>query len=70
MAADGQLTKDGTGRYYPDTETRTEGTPGVSQVSDCPSTNDDLREDVGQPGSELSHLSDSRDSAQQLRRKP
>jgi hypothetical protein len=60
MAADGQLTKDGAGRYYPDTETRTESTPGVSQLSDCPSTSDDLREQVGQPESALSHPSDSK----------
>ena len=59
MAADGQLTKDGIGRYYPDTETRTEGTPGVSQVSDCPSPTPDLRKQVGQSRFRLSHLSDS-----------
>ncbi|MET9409566.1 AAA family ATPase [Streptomyces sp. NPDC002935] len=60
MAADGQLTKDGTGRYYPNTETRTEGTAEVSHLSDCPNTSPDLHEEVGQPQSRLSHLSDSR----------
>ncbi|MEU7302643.1 AAA family ATPase [Streptomyces sp. NPDC007206] len=60
MAADGQLTKDAGGRYYPDTETRTQGTPGVSQLSDCPSTPPDLHEQVGQPESGLSQLSGAR----------
>ncbi|WP_329312143.1 AAA family ATPase [Streptomyces sp. NBC_01262] len=58
MAADGQLTKDGSGRYYPDTETRTQGTPEVSQLSDCPTTLPDLREEAGQPELGLSHPSD------------
>ncbi|MFJ9416233.1 AAA family ATPase [Streptomyces sp. NPDC101227] len=58
MASDGQLTKDGSGRYYPDTETRTQGTPGVSQLSHCPDTPPGQREQVGQPELELSHLSD------------
>ncbi|WP_425583957.1 AAA family ATPase [Streptomyces rectiviolaceus] len=57
MAADGQLTKDGSGHYYPDTETRTEGVPEVSQLSDCPVTPTDLHEGVGQAVLGLSHLS-------------
>ncbi|MBT2507521.1 AAA family ATPase [Streptomyces sp. ISL-98] len=59
MAADGQLTKDGGGRYYPDTETRTQGVPEVSQLSDCPVDPSDLQELPGQQKWELSHLSDS-----------
>ncbi|MEU9498724.1 AAA family ATPase [Streptomyces sp. NPDC048196] len=59
MAADGQLAKDGSGRYYPDTETRTQGTPEVSQLSDCPVDPSDLQELPGQQEWELSHLSDS-----------
>lgn len=65
MAADGQLTKDGSGRYYPDTETRTQGTPEVSQLSDCPATPSDQHERVGQPEWELSHLSDLPPAASQ-----
>jgi hypothetical protein len=38
MVEAGQLAKDGSGRYYPDTDTRTETTPEVSQLSDCPVT--------------------------------
>ncbi|WP_223190191.1 hypothetical protein [Streptomyces sp. TRM68416] len=59
MADARQLTKDPGGRYYPDTETRTLGTPGVAQLSDCPNTATDLHEQLGQPGSGLSQLSDS-----------
>ncbi|RXS83779.1 AAA family ATPase [Streptomyces sp. TM32] len=59
MAADGQLAKDGSGRYYPDTETRTQGTQEVSQLSDCPVDPSDLQELPGQQEWELSHLSDS-----------
>ncbi|MFD8570914.1 AAA family ATPase [Streptomyces sp. NPDC059639] len=57
MAADGQLAKDGSGRYYPDTETRTQGVPEVSQLSDCPVTRPDQRERSGQRQQELSGLS-------------
>ncbi|MGW7610324.1 AAA family ATPase [Streptomyces sp. NPDC054766] len=57
MAEAGQLTKDGSGRYYPDTETRTQGTPEVSQLSDCPTTASDLHKEVGQQELGLSHLS-------------
>lgn len=35
MADAGQLAKGG-GRYYPDTDSRTQATPDVSQLSDCP----------------------------------
>ncbi|OEJ36220.1 hypothetical protein [Streptomyces agglomeratus] len=59
MAADGQLSKDGGGRYYPDTETRTQGTPEVSELSDCPVTAPDQHERPGQSELELSGLSDS-----------
>ncbi|MGW2186591.1 AAA family ATPase [Streptomyces sp. NPDC001719] len=57
MATDGQLAKDGSGRYYPDAETRTQGTPEVSQLSDCPVTSPDQHERPGQPEPELSGLS-------------
>ncbi|MFJ8010219.1 AAA family ATPase [Streptomyces fagopyri] len=57
MAADGQLAKDGSGRYYPDTETRTQGVPEVSQLSDCPVTSPDQHERPGQLQQELSGLS-------------
>ncbi|MFF3455339.1 hypothetical protein ACFYXH_13600 [Streptomyces sp. NPDC002730] len=59
MAADGQLAKDGSGQYYPDTETRTQATQEVSQLSDCPVTPPDQHERPGQPELELSGLSDS-----------
>ncbi|MEU5543583.1 AAA family ATPase [Streptomyces sioyaensis] len=65
MAEDGQLTKDGSGRYYPDTETRTQGTPEVSQLSDCPVDPSDLQERPGQQEWELSHLSDSGEGSSQ-----
>ncbi|KUO16708.1 AAA family ATPase [Streptomyces dysideae] len=59
MAADGQLTRDGSGRYYPDTETRTQGVPEVSALSDCPVTSSDQHEQPGQSELELSGLSGS-----------
>ncbi|UUN28215.1 AAA family ATPase [Streptomyces sp. FIT100] len=59
MAADGQLTKDGSGRYYPHTETRTQTTQEVSQLSDCPVTPPDQHEHPGQSELDLSGLSDS-----------
>ena len=59
MATDGQLAKDGSGRYYPDTETRTQGAPEVSQLSDCPETSSDQHERPGQLQQELSDLSGS-----------
>ncbi|MFJ9176657.1 hypothetical protein [Streptomyces sp. NPDC102360] len=59
MASDGQLAKDGGGRYYPDTETRTQGVPEVSQLSDCPVTPPDQQELPGQLEQELSGLSGS-----------
>ncbi|MFE7790804.1 AAA family ATPase [Streptomyces sp. NPDC057460] len=58
MATDGQLTKDGSGRYYPDTETRTQTTQQVSQLSDCPATPPDQHKQPGQVEAELSGLSD------------
>ncbi|MGW7645056.1 AAA family ATPase [Streptomyces bobili] len=57
MAADGQLTRDGSGRYYPDTETRTQDVPEVSELSDCPVTPADQPECPGQSELELSGLS-------------
>lgn len=59
MAADGQLTKDPSGRYFPDTETRTQATQEVSQLSDCPVTPPDQHERLGQSELELSRLSGS-----------
>ncbi|WP_406422055.1 AAA family ATPase [Streptomyces sp. NBC_00842] len=58
MAADGQLTKDGSGRYYPDTDTRTQATQEVSQLSDCPVATPDQHKRSGQLETELSGLSD------------
>ncbi|MEV1054062.1 AAA family ATPase [Streptomyces sp. NPDC049887] len=57
MAADGQLTKDAAGRYFPDTETRTQTTQEVSHLSDCPVTPPDQHERPGQSELELSGLS-------------
>ncbi|MCH0573224.1 AAA family ATPase [Streptomyces sp. MUM 136J] len=57
MADAGQLTKDPGGRYYPDTDTRTDGTPEVSALSGCPVTPSDQHEHPGQPELELSGLS-------------
>lgn len=68
MATDGQLTKDASGSYYPDTATRTQTTPEVSQLSDRPETRADQPELPGQAGSELSGLSGS--PARDLRRTP
>jgi hypothetical protein len=59
MAADGQLTKDAGGRYYPDTETRTRAVQEVSQLSGCPVTPPDQRKETGQQKWELSGLSGS-----------
>ncbi|MFF0760582.1 AAA family ATPase [Streptomyces sp. NPDC003737] len=57
MADAGQLSKDASGRYYPDTETRTEGTQEVSALSGCPVTPSDQHEHPGQSELELSGLS-------------
>ncbi|WP_129306568.1 AAA family ATPase [Streptomyces sp. L2] len=57
MADAGQLTKDPGGRYYPDTDTRTEGMPEVSALSGCPVTPSDQHQHPGQPELELSGLS-------------
>ncbi|MCB5177804.1 AAA family ATPase [Streptomyces antimicrobicus] len=57
MAADGQLTKDASGRYYPDTETRTAPMRQVSQLSECPVIPPDQRKGPGQSELELSGLS-------------
>lgn len=57
MAADGQLTKDPGGRYYPDTQSRTENAQEVSELSDCPVTDSDQHEHPGQSALELSGLS-------------
>ncbi|MGW1987210.1 hypothetical protein ACWCPJ_32900 [Streptomyces collinus] len=57
MVADGQLTKDPGGRYYPDTETRTQDAAEVSALSGCPVTPSDQHERPGQSKFELSGLS-------------
>ena len=59
MAADGQLTKDPGGRYYPDTQSRTQAAGAVSELSGCPSTTPDQHEDPRQSALELSGLSES-----------
>jgi hypothetical protein len=68
MADAGQLTKDGSGRYYPDTHTRTNPGQEVSQLSDCPVTHSDQQELTGHPQEELSGLSDSPAVAENGRR--
>ncbi|MER7805858.1 AAA family ATPase [Streptomyces sp900116325] len=60
MAADGQLTKDGSGRYYPDTDARAQTTQQVSQLSDCPGIPPDQYKQPGQSELELSGLSGSK----------
>ncbi|MER0446591.1 AAA family ATPase [Streptomyces sp. Edi4] len=57
MASDGQLTKDASGRYFPDTQSRTQGTPDVSELSDCPVTPSDQPEHPGQSEFDLSGVS-------------
>ncbi|MFG2792890.1 AAA family ATPase [Streptomyces sp. NPDC048419] len=57
MADAGQLTKDPGGRYYPDTDTRTQGAQEVSALSGCPVTPADQHEHLGQSELELSGLS-------------
>ncbi|MEU5985043.1 AAA family ATPase [Streptomyces sp. NPDC047434] len=57
MAADGQLTKDAGGRYFPDTQSRTQGTPDVSELSDCPVSPSDQPKHPGQSEFDLSGLS-------------
>lgn len=58
MADAGQLTRDGGGRYYPDTSARTDPASGVSHLSDCPVTPPDQQELPGHSQDALSHLSD------------
>ncbi|MEW2160468.1 AAA family ATPase [Streptomyces sp. NPDC007189] len=57
MADAGQLTKDAGGRYYPDTETRTQGAQEVSALSGSPVVPSDQHEHPGQSELELSGLS-------------
>ncbi|MEV6194775.1 AAA family ATPase [Streptomyces sp. NPDC051920] len=57
MADAGQLTKDPGGRYYPDTDTRTQTSPEVSALSGCPVNPPDQHEYPGQSQLELSGLS-------------
>ncbi|MFF7170455.1 AAA family ATPase [Streptomyces pseudovenezuelae] len=57
MADAGQLTKDPGGRYYPDTDTRTQTSPEVSALSGCPVDPSDQHEYPGQSELELSGLS-------------
>ncbi|WP_234336903.1 AAA family ATPase [Streptomyces xylophagus] len=59
MAEAGQLTKDAGGRYFPDTETRTQGAQEVSALSGCPVAPSDQHEQPGQSELELSGLSGS-----------
>ncbi|MGG2465615.1 AAA family ATPase [Streptomyces sp. RGM 3693] len=56
MAEAGQLTKDTSGRYYPDTQHG-----DVSRVSDCPVTTPDLPERPGQPKTPSVRLSGPND---------
>ncbi|MFG2195786.1 AAA family ATPase [Streptomyces sp. NPDC048639] len=70
MAADGQLAKDGSGRYYPDTETRTQPVSKVSELSGCPVTPSDQRERSGQSELELSGLSGSDSPSLNMRGTP
>ncbi len=61
MVEAGQLSKDTAGRYHPDTQPQE-----VSQVSDCPTTPDDLHERPGHPEIPGVRLSDpSTDGRQQ-----
>lgn len=55
--ADASITKDAGGRYYPDTQSRTQGTPDVSELSDCPVDPSDQPEHPGQSKFDLSGLS-------------
>ncbi|MFF9767473.1 AAA family ATPase [Streptomyces sp. NPDC014636] len=57
MADAGQLSKDASGRYYPDTETRTQGSQEVSALSGCPVVPPDQHKQSGQSELELSGLS-------------
>ncbi|MYS50427.1 AAA family ATPase [Streptomyces sp. SID6013] len=57
MADAGQLSKDPSGRYYPDTETRTQGAQEVSALSGCLVVPSDQHEHPGQSELELSGLS-------------
>ncbi|MGP3924787.1 AAA family ATPase [Streptomyces sp. 8N616] len=66
MADAGQLTKDASGRYYPDTTAQARE---VSQVSDCPVTPTDQHERPGQSEFELSGPSGLPDAASQHGRK-
>ncbi|MEV8560756.1 AAA family ATPase [Streptomyces sp. NPDC051917] len=67
MADAGQLTKDASGRYYPDTETRTQGAQEVSGLSGRPVNPSDQHEHPGQSELELSGLSGS-DEAEGIRK--
>lgn len=58
MAADGQLSKDPSGRYYPDTGAPDQGIPDVSELSDCPVTPPDQPELPGQLETDTVRLSD------------
>jgi hypothetical protein len=62
MADAGQLTKDPGGRYYPDTDTRTQAAPEVSALSGCPVSPSDQHEYPGQSELELSGLSGADDA--------
>lgn len=69
MAADGQLTKVGGGRYFPpENRTEDQGRPEMSQLSDCPVTPSDQAELPGQPEARSVRLSDSDGPAHANRR--
>ncbi|MEU6547058.1 AAA family ATPase [Streptomyces sp. NPDC046859] len=58
MADAGQLAKDPGGRYYPDTDTRTQGASEAFALSGCPVVPSDQHGHPGQSELELSGLSD------------
>ncbi|MEU8750752.1 AAA family ATPase [Streptomyces chartreusis] len=62
MADAGQLTKDPGGRYYPDTDTRTQAASEVSALSGCPVNPSEQHEYPGQSELELSGLSGADES--------
>ncbi|MGP4004578.1 AAA family ATPase [Streptomyces sp. 8N706] len=70
MAADGQLSKDASGRYYPDSDAQHADTAEVSELSDCPVTTPDQPELPGQPATGAVRLSGADDVPQPERRTP
>lgn len=69
MAADGQLTKDGSGRYYPPGQTgQSQDTPELSHLSGCPVTPSDQQELAGQLPDSSVRLSGPNEAAHALGR--